>query len=663
MESNKTEEDLREKIKVLQERAQVSERLFEFSPNAIVIIDQKTIVQVNRQLERIFGYARDELIGKPIEILIPERFVKQHAHYLTKFMETSEVLSWGRTGVDLYGRRRDGSEFPVDIMLSPFETAGGRQVMGTVRDITERNRAEQEIRTAKVTAENASRSKSEFLATMSHELRSPLNSIIGFSEILIDQSFGALNDKQKEYMNDVWESGLYLLSLINDILDLSKVEAGKMVLEPDEFDLQTVLPKCLVMVQERALFRGIEISMKIDDGINSIFADERRFKQIIYNLLSNAIKFTPEFGRIGLEVKRKDDKGVLFTVWDTGIGIEEKDKDKIFQEFVRISNSYSPQCQGTGLGLVLTKKLVELHGGQIWFESRGKDQGTRFSFVLPAWLESKMQDGSSSIQAAGAISTLKENEECPCVLLIEDEPKSVKLITEYLKDFNCFLNVASSAEEGFEKARMLKPFFIILDVILPNKNGWDVLAELKMDPLTKHIPVLMTTVVEARVKGLALGAFDYLVKPVSKNDFERVFKKVFSTIKEKSKPVKILVIDDDEDVLKIMGFILASQGFEILREKDSRKVLERIFQEKPDLIILDLIMDGTVTGINILVQLRDDPSTKDLPVVVLSGKTLTEQEEKVLQNHAAIIFEKSKFNKDVLLREIDLILKQKKSGS
>lgn len=251
------------------------------------------------------------------------------------------------------------------------------------REIVERKRLEGELRLAKDTAEQASRAKSDFLASMSHELRTPLNAIIGFSEVLKEEGFGPLNEKQREYVNDVWTSGKHLLSLINDILDLSKVEAGKMELEPSDVDLNVVLRHSVVMIKEKALKHRLRVSLDIAEDLGVITADERKVKQILFNLLSNAAKFTSDGGTIGIRAKRHREHEVLVSVWDTGIGIDPGDRGKIFQEFVRLDNSYARKYPGTGLGLALTKKFVELHGGQIWFESDGKGQGTRFHFTLP----------------------------------------------------------------------------------------------------------------------------------------------------------------------------------------------------------------------------------------------------------------------------------------
>ncbi len=238
-------------------------------------------------------------------------------------------------------------------------------------------------RAAKESAEAANKAKSRFLANMSHELRTPLNAIIGFSEILKDESFGALNDQQKEYTGYILTSGKHLLSLINDILDLSKVEAGKMELSLSAVNLKELLANSLAMFKEQAHKHRVELSLAVQDGAEAITADERKVKQVVFNLLSNAAKFTPDGGRIGIEVTRQDGGLVQICVWDTGIGIDAKDHHKIFQEFQQVQSDYSRRYAGTGLGLSLTKRFIELHGGTIWFKSAGKNQGTRFSFTLP----------------------------------------------------------------------------------------------------------------------------------------------------------------------------------------------------------------------------------------------------------------------------------------
>jgi len=357
--------------------------LLEKIEDGITLSDAKGHFYVyNSAMERITGYTKEEANASLdfLELIYPDPIERKRA--LFGIVELQEGMS--REG-EVTIVRKDGR--PARIIINSYLTnySGHDIFLSIYRDVTEHKQFEETQRARKF-AEAANRAKSEFLANMSHELRTPLNSIIGFAEILHDQTFGPLNDKQKEYINYVLSSGKYLLSLINDILDLGKVESGKMELKPSVFSLKNLLEGSLVLVKERAFRGGIELSLDIADGIDRMNADERKVKEIVYNLLSNAVKFTPRGGRAGIRA-RKLDSIIEIQVWDTGIGIESKDRGKIFSGFFQLDDKY----EGFGLGLMIAKKLVELHGGRIWVESGGKGKGSTFKLTLPANPQPKSQ--------------------------------------------------------------------------------------------------------------------------------------------------------------------------------------------------------------------------------------------------------------------------------
>ncbi len=341
------------------------------------------VTYFNRFAQNFFGYRQEEILGKNVvgTIVAPTDSSGRDLKAMIDDMalHPSSYVSNENENVMKNGRRAWIAWTNKSIL---DEDGRVREILCIGNDITRLKEAEEEIVKAKEAAEGANKAKSSFLANMSHELRTPLNAIIGFSELMKDDSVGPLTDKQKEYLDYVWESGKHLLSLINDILDLSKVEAGKMELELSEFDLKELLKKSFIFIQEKAVKHGIALSADIKEGIGTVKADERKVKQVIFNLLSNAVKFTPDGGKIGITAEKTGKGEILVCVWDTGIGIEAKDGGKVFSEFEQIDSEYSRKYAGTGLGMPLSKKFVELHGGKMWFESE-KGKGTHFYFTLP----------------------------------------------------------------------------------------------------------------------------------------------------------------------------------------------------------------------------------------------------------------------------------------
>jgi PAS domain S-box-containing protein len=350
--------------------------ILETMTDSLVMFDPLgIIITVNRAALASLHYQEGELIGQTAEKVFGPG---------TKDLINGMIKQGTISNEEVVYYTKEGKPIPVLFSGSAVKGADGNLagIVGIARDITERKQMEEELLRAKQAAETASQAKSEFLANMSHELRTQLNSIIGFSEVLFDQTFGPLNDKQKDYVNDVIESGKHLLSLINDILDLSKIEAGKMELSLHVFSLKELLEGSLILIKEKALKHNIGLSTEIAEEVGPIKADERKIKQIIFNLLSNASKFTPDGGKIGLRAKRTGEM-MEISVWDTGVGINPKDQSKLFEEFQQIENPYTNKVEGTGLGLALVKKYVLLHGGTIGVESKGKDQGTTFTFTVP----------------------------------------------------------------------------------------------------------------------------------------------------------------------------------------------------------------------------------------------------------------------------------------
>ncbi len=373
-------------------------KLLEAAPDAILEVNPEgKITLLNEAAERMFGYRRGELLGFNVENLVPAAMRGGHAQHRASYTTHPKTRPMG-TGLELQGQRKDGSLFPVEISLSPNWIEGSLHVIASVRDITERKLVEDRIRvlreqyTAELTAKNeqlearnleveqANRLKNEFLASMSHELRTPLHTIIGFSELLTEQLEGPLNEKQQRFLGHILQDARHLLELINEILDISKIESGRLELKRESFDFNTCVEEVMAGIRHQAASKNIQLENQ-NAFHDSLYADRVRIKEILYNLLNNAVKFTPEGGRVWIEAARQGE-ALHISVCDTGIGIPEKEQPSIFEKFYQVGDTTGGVREGTGLGLPITKHLVELHGGAISVASQ-PGKGSSFRLVLP----------------------------------------------------------------------------------------------------------------------------------------------------------------------------------------------------------------------------------------------------------------------------------------
>ena len=484
--------------------------LLEAAPDAIMEVDREgRIVLLNAVTVKLFGYSREELLGQNVDTLIPEAARGRHAGHRAGYWANPQTRPMGQ-GLTLLARRKDGSEFPVEISLSPVRSGKSFRVTAIIRDVTTQKIAEEKLRAANLQleqrnreVERANRLKSEFLASMSHELRTPLHTIIGFSELLAEGMEGPLNERQARFVRHVHQDALHLLELINDVLDLSKIEAGRLELQLEHFDSLEVINDALGAIHPMAEAKHIVTANRIK-GPLPIFADRVRFREILNNLLSNAIKFTAENGNVWIEREPSPDDAVCFSVGDTGIGIAPADQDAVFDTFRQVGSTTRGVREGTGLGLAIVKRLVEMHGGAIMLESE-RGRGSRFSFTIPVTQAAKPDQ--------------------PVVLTVEDEPAARELMRSYLEPFGIRVETARNAREGITRARELLPDVITLDLLMPGGTGWSVLRDLRQSPDTAAIPVLVISVLDEAHSAMAEGAAEYLRKPLKKESLLRALRK------------------------------------------------------------------------------------------------------------------------------------------
>ncbi len=618
------------------ERFQV---LFENNPHPTWVYDAETLqfLEVNKAAVEKYGYSPDEFLGMRITDIRPPEDVASLLDDLKKERPVVQSREWRH-------RCKDGRVIPVQVTSHLAQLNGRNVAVVVAEDITERKQAQEALVRAKEQAERASRFKDQFLSTMSHELRTPLNAILGFSELLPDERYGTLNERQRRYISHIQTSGRHLLSLINDILDLSKIEAGRLELAFESVRIDTAFGEVLGTLQPLADKKSQTLSQHTETGL-SVRADTTRFKQVLMNLAGNAIKFTPEGGSIDLAAHLMDGK-VRVEVRDTGPGIPPEEQKRIFEAFYRLRKS-GEATEGTGLGLAITQRLVELHGGQLGLESQ-PGQGSCFYFSLPVALTVREPRTPET-------KSRPKTSEPPRILVIEDDPGAGQLIELQLTSSGYEVVVCDQPQRAADMAAELQPNAITLDLLMRPANGWEVLVQLKRDPRTASIPVILVTILEQRAMGAILGADEYLVKPVDKAALLAAVERCLDARGGAPPARPILVVEDDAPTREVIRELLTARGYAVASAADGAQARDWVAASLPELVILDLLLPE-VSGFELLAEWRASPRTADFPIFVLTGKDLSEEEEKYLRNHAESLFSKQQPWQEALVKQLQRVV-------
>ena len=511
-------------------------------------------------------------------------------------------------------------------------------------NITVRKHAAEELLNAKNAAEAANRAKSQFLANMSHELRTPLNAIIGYSEMLQEQAQDLDHPEVIPDLRRIHAAGKHLQSLIDDILDLSKVEAGKMELYIETFDVQSMVRDVVTTIQPLVVRNTNTLAVTCADSLGAMRADLTKVRQILFNLLSNASKFTQQ-GHITLAVTRRAD-WIHFRVTDTGIGMSSEQMEKLFQDFTQVDASTTRKYGGTGLGLAISRRFCRMMGGEISAEST-LGAGATFECQMPATVVSVPADAPLAGDLTTADQRTPDGRQRQTVLVIDDDPIVHDLLTRLLAREGLQVVSAFSGAEGLRLAAAVRPAVITLDVMMPGLDGWAVLTALKGNPDLADIPIIVVTITDDKNMGYALGAADYLMKPIEPARLTAVLKKHTSMVQRAS----VLVVDDDADMRDMTARLLSKSGCEVQVAENGRVALDRLALYTPTLIVLDLMMPE-VDGFDFLLALRRQPAWQAIPVVVVTAKEITEEDRHRLNGSVKRILQKRGSHRDDLLAAV-----------
>jgi PAS domain S-box-containing protein len=604
----------------------------------------------------LFNAAAEQVLGMGATDTTPSEWADRYGSYLpdgvTLYPPNELPLVRAMRGesvdaVELFIRNANVPDGRLlSITGSPLRGEDGALKGGVVvlHDITLKKRAQEALVQAKEEAERASKFKDQFLSTMSHELRTPLNAVLGFSDLLADERYGPLNDRQQRYVGHIHSGGKHLLKLISDILDLSKIEAGRMELSREDMTVASAFVEVISSLYPLAEKKLQALLQQVDPNLH-VHADAMRFKQVLMNLAGNAIKFTPEGGRIELAARKVDDQ-VKIEVRDNGPGIPPEQQQRIFEAFFRLTETGSA-TEGTGLGLAITARLVELHGSKLGIESR-PGEGTCFHFSLPLIASTLDQPIQTSIPVPRA-------HKAPRILVIEDNAATGQLIQSQLASSGYETLKCEQPERATQMAAELQPDAITLDLLMKPVHGLEVLLQLKNDPRTSKIPVIVVTIVDQPGLGTALGADEYLIKPVDKATLLAAVERCLRSRGGAAPSRTILVVEDDVSTLEMIVELLKAYGYAVSTAADGEQARVSVAQSLPELVILDLVLPK-MSGFELLAEWRSNPRTADLSVFVLTSKDLTKEEEKYLHAHAESLFRKQNSWREPLIKQLERVV-------
>jgi signal transduction histidine kinase/CheY-like chemotaxis protein len=603
---------------------------------------QSTLDEMNARLARYAGIGGAIVLGASlIAFLFSSRLQRVISNPVLSLAHTAKIVS-ERKDYSLRAEKRTDDE--IGFLIDRFNEML-TQIEKHEKEIQEVN---EQLVQSEQRARAATQAKSHFLANMSHELRTPLNAIIGYSEMLQEE---AQDSGQESFIPDLKKinrSGRHLLDLINDVLDLSKIEAGKMELYLETFDVPNLLEDVSTTVQLLVQKNSNTLEVRCPANLGAMRADMTKVRQSLFNLLSNASKFTKN-GKITLEAARETSptkaNWIVFRVSDTGIGMTPEQQDRVFEAFSQADSATARDFGGTGLGLTITKTFCRMMGGDVALTSE-PGKGTTFTIRLPTEVREPKAESAAASESSAA-----PNMEGRPVLVIDDDADTRQVLKRFLNRKGFPVESASSGEEGLRLARELHPMAIILDVMMPGMDGWAVLSTLKSEEKLKDIPVVMLTIVDDKNLGYALGATDYLIKPV---DRDRLIE-ILAKFRNVPPPRSALVVDDEEPARKMLTQILEKERWNVVQAENGLEALERVAKHRPDLILLDLVMPN-MNGYQFLAELRTHEKWRSIPIIVVTAKDMSTEERLALDGYVEKVLPKHALTEEALLTEIqDLI--------